>query len=85
MIRDFARMIRQDHERRGRRVEVRADVWASVNGRPSRLLVDPEADLSRADEVWSAAEWILPYGLEQEAYVGMRDMSRGTEGTGKSR
>ncbi|MCC6766136.1 MAG: HTTM domain-containing protein [Deltaproteobacteria bacterium] len=49
MIADYARHLAADARRAGRgEVEVRADVWVSLNGRPSRRFVDPDADLARA-------------------------------------
>ncbi len=48
LVRDFARMVAEDFQRRGLGwVEVRADVWVSVNGRPARRLTDPSVDLAR--------------------------------------
>jgi hypothetical protein len=40
-------------------VAVRAEVYVSWNGRPSRLLIDPQADLLQADEGWRPKGWIL--------------------------
>ncbi len=49
MIADYARHLADDARRQGHAdVEVRADVWVSLNGRPNRRFVDPDADLARA-------------------------------------
>lgn len=49
MIADYARHLADEARRDGRGdVEVRADVWVSLNGRPSRRYVDPEANLAHA-------------------------------------
>lgn len=49
MIADYARHLAAEARQAGRGdVEVRADVWVSLNGRPSRRYVDPDADLARA-------------------------------------
>ncbi len=41
-------------------VEVRASVWCSLNGKPQRLLVDPDIDLTQVErKLWPAANWIL--------------------------
>ena len=46
---------------KGRRVEVRADVWASLNGRDFERLIDPETDLAAQPRTFFAsASWILP-------------------------
>jgi hypothetical protein len=48
MIADYARHLAAVARRAGRDgAEVRADVFVSLNGRPSRRFVDPDADLSR--------------------------------------
>lgn len=41
-------------------VEVRADVWVSLNGRAPTRLVDPDVDLSRVEDGIAPASWILP-------------------------
>lgn len=40
-------------------VEVRAEVYVSLNGRPSRLLVDPTIDLTHADRSLRPKPWVL--------------------------
>lgn len=61
MIQEFAHHAGEELERRlGRPVEVRAQVWCSLNGRKAALLVDPKVDLSRVPrDVWPAP-WIAP-------------------------
>jgi hypothetical protein len=52
LIRQFAALAaREIAGREGRKVEVRAEAWATLNGRASQLLVDPGVDLAspRAD------------------------------------
>lgn len=47
LIWQLARHIAGDFARRGRPgVEVRAEAWVSLNGRPAALLLDPHADLA---------------------------------------
>ena len=41
-------------------VEVRAEVWASLNGRPPRLLLDPRVDLLTVGDSLASKPWILP-------------------------
>ena len=43
-------------------VEVRADVWVSMNGRSPRRLVDPAVDLAATPRTLVPAEWILANG-----------------------
>jgi len=40
-------------------VAVRAEVYVSWNGRPSRLLIDPQADLLQAADGLGPKPWIL--------------------------
>ncbi|MDJ0950989.1 MAG: HTTM domain-containing protein, partial [Alphaproteobacteria bacterium] len=41
-------------------VEVRANVWVSLNGRPRARMVDPDRDLTQIDRSMRHADWILP-------------------------
>lgn len=52
-------------ERGETRVQVRAAVLASLNGREEQFLIDPRADLALKSRTWiEPADWILP--LEKE-------------------
>ena len=49
MIADYARHLAAEARRAGHgAVEVRADVFVALNGRPNRRFVDPDADLARS-------------------------------------
>lgn len=41
-------------------VEVRAEVYVSINGQLSRLLIDPTVDLTQQQNTWRPKSWILP-------------------------
>lgn len=41
-------------------VEVRADAWVSINGRPSHRLIDPTVDLAREADSLRAYDFVLP-------------------------
>jgi hypothetical protein len=41
--------------------EVRAEVYVSLNGRGSRLFLDPKMDLSHIKESFQHKSWVLPY------------------------
>lgn len=61
LILQLAHHIRDVYTARGERdVEVRVDVWASLNGRRSARLIDPEVDLARVADSLADARWILP-------------------------
>ncbi len=40
---------------------VQVEAYVTLNARPSRLLIDPAADLTRIEDDWKPKEWILPY------------------------
>jgi hypothetical protein len=62
MILQLARHIARDRERFGETpLEVRADVFVSLNGRRAQRLIDPHVDLATArDAVWQVPSWVLP-------------------------
>lgn len=60
MILQFAHMVRDDFAARGRDVAVFVDARVSLNGRPSRPLVDPKVDLARERDGLGMKRWILP-------------------------
>jgi uncharacterized membrane protein YphA (DoxX/SURF4 family) len=42
-------------------VEVRAEIWKSLNGRPPQPFIDPEVDLTAVPLAWARADdWVLP-------------------------
>ncbi len=45
-------------------VEVRAEIWKSLNGRPEQLFVDPEVDLTAVDLAYARSDdWVLPLNV----------------------
>jgi len=61
MILEVAHIAAADFRARGfGDVEVRADAFASLNGRPRARLVDAQVDLARIDDGLSPQAWILP-------------------------
>jgi vitamin K-dependent gamma-carboxylase len=61
LILQLAHHIRDDFAARGfGAVDVRADTWVSLNGRPSRRLIDPRVDLARVEDGIGKASFILP-------------------------
>ncbi len=41
-------------------IQIRAEVWASLNGRPEQRLVDPKVDLAAEPRSLRPAQWIRP-------------------------
>ena len=61
MILQFAHHVAEDFRRRGYpRIEVRAVIMASLNGRPHQLLIDPSVDLAAEPRNLLPARWIMP-------------------------
>ncbi|HET7539771.1 MAG TPA: HTTM domain-containing protein [Polyangiaceae bacterium] len=61
LILQLAHRIRDDYAAKGiGPVEVRADTWVSLNGRPIQRLIDPNIDLARVEDGLGKADWILP-------------------------
>jgi hypothetical protein len=56
MILEFAHFLAGEF---GGDVEVRAEVWVSVNGRSSRLLIDSTANLAAESNTLHSKSWIL--------------------------
>jgi hypothetical protein len=60
LIRQAAHAIAGVYRSDGRRVEVRADAFVSLNGRAAHRLIDPSVDLSREPYRPLGQPWILP-------------------------
>ena len=67
MILQFAHHLEEEYQKQGiNDVEVRAEVYATLNGRRSRLLVDSDQDLTKVKPGLGHKDWILPYSSDQE-------------------
>lgn len=63
MILQFSHHLADELRGQGReRVEVRAQVMASLNGRPPQWLIDPTVDLAAQPRNLEPASWIVPLG-----------------------
>lgn len=60
MVREFAAHLARSPDRPGRVLEVRASVYAALNGRTPEPLVDPAVDLARETRGLWHTDWILP-------------------------
>jgi len=61
VIWQFAQHLKQDFAKKGKSVKVYVRSYVSINGKPSKLLIDPKVDL--ANEEWhhfKHHDWILP-------------------------
>lgn len=62
MILQFAHFLKGYYEHQGvSSPAVRAEVYVTLNARPSELLIDPAVDLTQVTDGWQHKEWVLPY------------------------
>ena len=62
MILQFAHFLKKHYTAQGMSdPKVRAEVWVTLNGRPSKLLLDPYVDLTKIEDGWKAKNWIYRY------------------------
>lgn len=69
MILEFAQYVAADELRRGRRVEVRADAFVTMNGRPSQRIIDPTTNLALEKDSLLPRPWILPLDDESSSRI----------------
>ncbi len=62
MILQFAHFLGKHYEEEGvYKPEVRAEVYVTLNARPSQLLIDPDRDLMKERDTFKPKDWILHY------------------------
>tara|TARA_Y100000782_G_scaffold115534_1_gene159607 strand:+ start:7595 stop:8956 length:1362 start_codon:yes stop_codon:yes gene_type:complete len=65
MILQFAHFLAEEYEKRGvENPEVRCEAYVTLNGRPSKLIVDPTVNLATINDSFKHKTWILPYENE---------------------
>lgn len=61
MILNFSHHLADELRKQGyEQIEIRAEVWASLNGRKLQLLVDPTVNLAAQPSSLLPAKWIIP-------------------------
>jgi hypothetical protein len=62
MILQFAHFLGQYYESKGmHKPSVRAEVYVTLNARPSRLLIDPNVDLMKEKDSFKPKNWLIHY------------------------
>ena len=62
MILQFAHFLKKHYQQNGLTdPSVRAEVYVTLNGRPSQLLMDSTLNLTKIKDSWLPKTWILPY------------------------
>ena len=60
MIVQYAHFLKKHYQKQGlQNPSVRAEVYVTLNGRPSKLLIDPQIDLSQIEDSWLDKKWII--------------------------
>ena len=67
---------------KGEHVRVRAEVWASLNGRRAQLMIDPFVDLTTLENDWGQRTFVLPLDsvIRPKQYESMKDSLRDARG-----
>jgi hypothetical protein len=61
MILQFAHYLEQVYQKQGYQdLEIRAECYVTLNGKRSRLLVDPDLDLTQVKDGFDHKDWVLP-------------------------
>jgi hypothetical protein len=62
MILQFAHFLGKHYEEKGVfKPEVRAEVYVTLNAKPSKLLIDPNRDLMNEEDTFAPKNWIIHY------------------------
>lgn len=62
MILQYAQFLEQEYIKQGITApEIRAEAYVTLNGRGSRLFIDPEVDLTKEEDGFRHKKWILSY------------------------
>ena len=70
MILQFAHFLDQEYRKQGiEDPEIRVDAYATLNGRGSRLFIDPSIDLSLQKESFAHKKWVLPWETPQKSPI----------------
>lgn len=62
MILQFAHFVEEEMKQKGiKNPEVRAEAYVTLNGKESRLFLDPEVNLASKTDTFTPKSWILPF------------------------
>jgi hypothetical protein len=70
------------NDAKGEYVRVRAEVWATLNGRRSQLMIDPFVDLTTLENDWGQRTYVLPLDsvIRPRQYEALKDSLRDARG-----
>lgn len=62
MILQFAHFLAEKYHKNGMpNVEIKVDCYVTLNGSPSKLLINPDVDLTKVNESFKERDWVLPF------------------------
>lgn len=62
LILQYAHFLKEHYGKQGLvNPSVRAEVYVTLNARPSKLYINPEIDLTQVEEDWQHKDWILEF------------------------
>jgi len=62
LILQYAHFLRDYYQKKGvKSPVVRAEVYATLNARPSQLLIDSQVDLTQLKDTWTPKKWVTTY------------------------
>jgi hypothetical protein len=62
MILQYAHWLQKHYQQMGMNIDrIRAEVYVTLNGRASRLLIDSSQNLLELEDNWQHKNWILPH------------------------
>ncbi len=73
MVLQFAHYLEEHYHELGfPDVEIKAEAYVTLNGRKSRLMIDPTVDLTDVERGLRRRQWILPLDGDEERWIGRR-------------
>jgi len=62
IILQYAQFLKEYYQKQGMSdPQIRAEVYVTLNARPSRLLINPQLDLTTVEDGWQKKDWVLDY------------------------
>lgn len=75
MILQYAHFLKHYYEQKGvYRPQVRAEVWITLNAKPSQLYFSPQLDLTSLHDTWKHKDWLYPYPYEHKNFTHRKDL-----------
>ncbi len=61
-ILQYAHFLKDHYSKKGMKdPEVRAEVYVTLNGNPSKLYIDSSVNLAAINDSWAPRDWVMPY------------------------